>query len=777
MILHIDIETYSEADLTKTGVYRYAEDPSFEILLFGVAVDNNPVVVYDLKKGEEIPEDIIVALQDNTITKWAFNAQFERVCLSRYLWDKGLLTRGTYLDPHGWRCDMVWAGYMGFPMNLKGAGSALQLDEQKMEEGKSLITYFCKPYRATSKNGYTNRNLPSHDPEKWELFKSYNKRDVEVEISIAQKLSAHPVPEKVWEEYWEDQTINDRGILIDIPMVESAINLDKVSKSHLKEEMQSLSGLRNPQSVIQMQQWLKENGVELDSLGKKEIEAELEGIPEPMRSVLLLRQQLAMSAVKKYQAMDTAACSDGRCRGMFRFYGANRSGRFCLAEGTPILVKTAQGEILEKPIEDVLLSDLVYDGNEWVHHEGVVYSGEKDVITWDGITATAEHKVFITEDEKIPLGEAKKKALPLWRGQSQNRPEAVPPEAGHTRTYDILNAGPRNRFTANGRVVSNSGAIVQLQNLFRNSLPDLDSARALVKQGNYEALSLLYDSIPEVLAQCVRTAFIPAPGYKFIVADFSAIEARVLAWLAGEQWVLDVFASGGDIYCETASRMFGVPVVKHGINGELRQKGKQATLSCGYGGGVGALKAMGAIEAGMKEEELGPLVDAWRASNPNIVKLWYAVDRAAKAAIKEKTTINTHGLEFKYRGGMLYITLPSGRHLSYVRPRIGENRYGGESVTYMGTDFTKHWARIETFGGKLVENCVQAISRDILCSALEHLSPYRVVAHVHDECIVEVPPSTTVEEISSLMSIVPEWAPGLVLRADGYECPGYYLKD
>ena len=770
MILHIDIETYSEADLTKTGVYRYAEDPSFEILLFGVAVDDNPVVVYDLKKGEEIPEDIISALQDNTITKWAFNAQFERVCLSRYLWDKGLLTRGTYLDPHGWRCDMVWAGYMGFPMNLKGAGSALQLDEQKMEEGKSLITYFCKPYRATSKNGYTNRNLPSHDPEKWELFKTYNKRDVEVEMAIASKLSAHPVPEKVWEEYWEDQTINDRGILIDIPMVENAINLDKVSKSHLKEEMQSLSGLKNPQSVIQMQQWLKENGVELDSLGKKEIEAELEGIPEPMRSVLLLRQQLAMSAVKKYQAMDTAACSDGRCRGMFQFYGANRSGRF-------------------------------------------------------------------------------------------------------------------------------SGRIIQLQNLFRNSLPDLDSARALVKQGNYEALSILYDSIPEVLAQCVRTAFIPAPGYKFIVSDFSAIEARVLAWLAGEQWVLDVFASGGDIYCETASRMFGVPVVKHGINGDLRQKGKQATLSCGYGGGVGALKAMGAIEAGMKEEELGPLVDAWRASNPNIVKLWYAVDRAAKTAIKEKTTINTHGLEFKYRGGMLYITLPSGRHLSYVRPRIGENRYGGESVTYMGTDFTKHWARIETFGGKLVENClaegtlvitnkglvpieeitpnhliwdgeefvehdgllyqgmkevisvngiqmtpdhkilttegwhrcgvsegltwaysnikvatspcseekkvydilncgprhrfavwngesalivsncVQAISRDILCNALEHLSPYRVVAHVHDECIVEVPPSTTVEEISSLMSIVPEWAPGLVLRADGYECPGYYLKD
>ncbi len=775
--LHIDIETYSEADLPKTGVYRYAEDPSFEVLLFGVAIDDSPVVVYDLKSGDSLPDELLDALQDNSITKWAFNAQFERVCLSRFLWDKGLLKKGSYLAPRGWRCDMVWAGYMGFPMNLKGAGAALNLDEQKMEEGKSLITYFCKPYRQTSKNGYTNRNLPSHDKEKWELFKSYNKRDVEVEISIANKLSAHPVPEEVWEEYWLDQTINDRGILIDIPMVENAIELDRVSKSHLKEEMQSLSGLKNPQSVIQMQQWLKENGVELDSLGKKEIEAELSGIEEPMRSVLLLRQQLAMSAVKKYQAMDTAACSDGRCRGMFRFYGANRSGRFCLGEGTPVLVKTGQGEILEKPIEDVLLSDLVYDGNEWVHHEGVVFSGDKDVITWDGITATAEHMVFISDDEKIPLGEAKKKGIRIWRGHGQKRSMSPPSLLSRMRTYDIINAGPRNRFTANGRVVSNSGAIVQLQNLFRNSLPDLDSARALVKQGNYEALSILYDSIPEVLAQCVRTAFVPRRGYKFIVSDFSAIEARVLAWLAGEQWVLDVFSSGGDIYCETASRMFGVPVVKHGINGDLRQKGKQATLSCGYGGGVGALKAMGAIEAGMKEEELGPLVDAWRSSNPNIVKLWYSVDKAAKTAVKEKTTTHTHGLEFKYQGAMLYIKLPSGRHLSYVKPRIGENRYGGESVTYMGTDFTKHWSRIETFGGKLVENCVQAIARDILCNALKQLSSYRVVAHVHDECIVECPMETTVEEISSLMAVVPSWAPGLVLRADGYECPGYYLKD
>lgn len=648
--LHIDIETFSKAPLPKTGVYRYAEDPSFEVLLFGVAVDEEPVKVYDLKLGEEIPGDILAALQDNTVTKWAFNAQFERVCLSRLLWDMGLLPWGTYLDPRGWRCDMVWAGYMGFPMNLKGAGAALNLDEQKMEEGKSLITYFCKPYRETSINGYTRRNLPEHSMDKWLLFKSYNQRDVEVEIAIAKKLAAHPVPDFIWEEYWMDQTINDRGILVDLPMVEGAIELDSMSKAHLKEEMRTITQLANPQSIPQMQMWLKENGVELDSLGKKELEKELDGVEEPMRTVLLLRQQLAMSAVKKYKAMDTAACSDGRLRGMFQFYGANRSGRY-------------------------------------------------------------------------------------------------------------------------------AGRIVQLQNLFRNSMPDLDEARALVKTSDYDAISALYDSIPEVLAQCVRTAFIPAPGYKFIVSDFSAIEARVIAWLAGEQWRMDAFARGDDIYCASASQMFGVPVEKHGVNGHLRQKGKQAELACGYGGSVGALKAMGAIEMGLTEEELQPLVTAWRTANPNIVKLWWAVDKAVKTAVKEKTTTHTHGLEFKYQGGMLYIKLPSGRHLSYVKPRIGQNRFGGESVTYMGTDFTRHWSRIESYGPKFVENIVQGISRDILCHALEQLRDYRVVAHVHDECIVEVPPSTTVEEISNKMAIVPSWATGLILRADGYECPGYYLKD
>ena len=646
MVLHIDIETFSEAPLPKTGVYRYAEDPSFEILLFGVAVDDEPVTVYDLAQGEEIPQEIIDALLDDSVIKWAFNAQFERICISRYLWDKKLLRSGDYLSPQGWRCDMVWAGYLGFPMNLKGAGEALGLESQKMEEGKSLITYFCKPYRPTSKNNYGDRNLPHHDPEKWTLFKKYNARDVEVEIAIAEKLKHHPVPESVWQEYILDQFINDRGILIDKLMVRNSIGIDEQSKAHLKEEIRNITCLPNPQSVLQMQRWLKENGVELDSLGKKELQSQLSGIEEPMRGVLLLRQQLAMSAVKKYQAMETAACKDGRCRGMFQFYGANRSGR--------------------------------------------------------------------------------------WAGR-----------------------------------------IVQLQNLFRNSLPDLMEARELVKQGNYDALATLYDSVPEVLAQCVRTAFIPREGMKFIVADFSAIEARVIAWLAGEEWRMEAFSQGKDIYCASASQMFSVPVEKHGVNGHLRQKGKIAELALGYGGSVGALTAMGALDMGLEEDELQPLVNAWRQSNPQIVKLWWAVDRAVKTAIKEKTTTQTHGLVFQYSGGMLYITLPSGRQLAYVRPRLGENRFGGESITYMGTDFTSHWSRIESYGPKFVENIVQGISRDILCHAMKCLRDYRIVAHVHDEVIVEASPETTVEEICTLMATVPDWAQGLILRADGYECTAY----
>ena len=648
--LSIDVETYSETDLTKTGVYRYAEDPAFEILLFGVAVDDGPVTVYDLTKKDVIPESILSALQDPQIEKWAFNAMFERVTISRFLWDQHLLPKGQFLSPEGWHCSMIWSAYMGFPMSLAGAGAALGLEQQKMTEGKDLIRYFCVPCKATASNGGRVRNMPSDAPDKWETFVAYNKRDVEVELQIKDRLSAHPVPDSVWREYWNDQTINDRGIAVDLPMVRQAIRLDSLSQQHLSNALQELTNLDNPRSVQQMKDWLASQGMEMDSLGKKVVAEALRTAPEPLRTVLTLRQQLAMSAVKKYTAMEAAACSDGRLRGMFRFYGANRSGRF-------------------------------------------------------------------------------------------------------------------------------SGTIVQLQNLFRNSLPDLVQARSLVSCGDYTALEMLYDSVPEVLAQCVRTAFIPGQDYKFIVADFSAIECRVLAWLAGEQWVLDVFASGGDIYCETASRMFHCKVEKHGLNGDLRQKGKQATLSCGYGGAEGALIAMGALDAGMKEEELGPLVAAWREANPRIVQMWWAVDRAVKTAVKEKTVTRTHGLTFEYRGAMLYITLPSGRQLSYVKPRIGENRFGGESVTYMGMDTTKHWSRIESFAGKWVENIVQAVARDILCHAMEQLSGYRIVAHVHDECIVECPPDTTVQEICDLMATVPSWAPGLILRADGYECPGFYMKD
>lgn len=648
--ISIDIESFSETDLTKTGVYRYAEDPAFEILLFGVSVDDGPVTVYDLTAGEEIPTEILSALQNPEITKWAFNAMFERVGISRYLWDKGLLPKGQFLSPEGWRCSMIWSAYMGFPMSLAGAGAALGLEQQKMTEGKDLIRYFCVPCKATVSNGGRTRNLPSDAPDKWETFVAYNKRDVEVELQVKERLSSHPVPESVWREYWNDQTINDRGIQIDLPMVRNAIRLDALSQQRLTDALQELTNLDNPRSVQQMKDWLASQGMEMDSLGKKVVAEALRTAPEPLRTVLTLRQQLAMSAVKKYTAMENAVCADGRLRGMFRFYGANRSGRF-------------------------------------------------------------------------------------------------------------------------------SGTIVQLQNLFRNSLPDLVQARSLVSRGDYDALEALYDSVPQVLAECVRTAFIPSPGYKMIVADFSAIECRVLAWLAGEQWVLDVFAAGGDIYCETAGRMFHCKVEKHGENGELRQKGKQATLSCGYGGAEGALIAMGALDAGMKEEELGPLVAAWRAANPKIVQMWWAVDRAVKTAVKEKTITRTHGLVFEYRGAMLYITLPSGRQLSYVKPRIGENRFGGESVTYMGMDTTKHWSRIESFAGKWVENIVQAVSRDILCYAMEQLRDYRIVAHVHDECIVEAPQKATVQEICDLMGRVPPWAPGLILRADGYECPGFYMKD
>ena len=659
--LNIDLETFSSVSLQKCGVYKYAQSPDFEILLFGYSIDGGPVTTVDLACGEKIPVEVLDALTDDQVTKWAFNAQFERICLSRYLTNIGVsldpfhdqhplsVASAKYLDPKSWRCTMVWSAYMGLPLSLEGVGAVLGLEKQKLTEGKDLIRYFSIPCKPTKANGGRTRNLPEHAPEKWARYKAYNIRDVETEMQIQKKLSGYPVPEEVWDEYHIDQEINDRGIRIDTTLVRQAIALDGITRSKLTEAMKRLTALDNPNSVVQMKGWLSDNGIEAETLGKKAVAALIGETEGDVSAALSLRLQLAKSSVKKYQAMENAACSDGRCRGMFQFYGANRTGRY-------------------------------------------------------------------------------------------------------------------------------SSKIIQMQNLVRNDMPDLDEARALVRSGNFEALDMLYDDIPGVLSQLIRTAFIPAEGKKFYVADFSAIEARVIAWLAGEQWVLDTFERNGDIYCETASRMFGVPVVKHGINGELRQKGKQATLSCSYGGSVGALKAMGALEMGLKEEELQTLVGAWRQSNPNIVRFWWDVDRATKTVVREHTSYEVRGLKFFYESGMLFVCLPSGRNLAYVKPRLGVNKFGGESVTYEGIGSTKKWERIETFGGKGAENLTQAIARDVLMYAMKTLRNCRIVAHVHDELIIEADPRTSLEEICEQMSRVPPWAEGLVLRADGYICD-YYKKD
>lgn len=643
--LSIDLETFSDIDLAKCGVYRYVESPAFEILLFGGSVNGGDVMVYDLAQSEKISNEILAALTDSSVTKWAFNAAFERVCLSKYLG----LPSGEYLDPTSWRCSMIWSAYMGLPLSLAGTGSVLGLPEQKLKEGKDLIKYFCVPCAATKANGGRTRNLPKHAPEKWVQFKAYNKRDVEVEMSIQDKLRKFPVPEFVWEEYCLDQLINDRGIALDMAVVENAIRFDECSKALLSSKMQELTSLENPNSVQQMKQWLSENGFETDTLGKKAVSELLKTAPPQLVMVLELRQQLAKFSVKKYQAMRNAVCSDGRAHGMFQFYGANRSGR--------------------------------------------------------------------------------------WAGR-----------------------------------------LIQLQNLPQNHIPDLKQARELVKSGNYEAMELLYDDIPDTLSQLIRTAFVPKFGMKYVVSDFSAIEARVLSWFAGEQWRLDVFKSGGDIYCASASQMFRVPVEKHGVNGHLRQKGKIAELALGYGGSVGALKAMGALEMGLSEDELQPLVDMWRSSNPNIVQFWWEVDRYVKDTIRQRRRSDTHGIRFDYQSGMLFITLPSGRRLSYVKPRIGENKFGGESVTYEGVGATKKWERIESYGPKFVENIVQAVSRDILCSAMRTLRNYRICGHVHDELIIECPIDTNVSEICEMMGRTPPWAEGLPLCADGYETE-FYKKD
>lgn len=639
--LSIDIETYSSVNLQKAGVYKYAESPDFDILLFGYSVDGGAVHVIDLACGEKIPAEIVDALSDESVTKWAFNAQFERVCLSNYL--------ETWLSPDSWHCTMVWSATLGLPLSLEGVGAVLGLEKQKLTEGKNLIKYFCVPCAPTKTNGGRTRNLPQHDMEKWEQFKAYNLRDVETEMSIQKKLSRFPVPDSIWDEYHLDQEINDRGIGLDMTLVEQAIAIDSISRKNLTQQIQNLTDLDNPNSVAQMKGWLSDNGLEMDTLGKKAVAETLKTAPKHLADVLSLRQQLAKSSVKKYTAMQTAVCKDSRARGMFQYYGANRTGRF-------------------------------------------------------------------------------------------------------------------------------AGRIIQLQNLPQNHMSDLADARVLVRSGNYDALELLYDDIPDTLSQLIRTAFVPQDGRKFIVADFSAIEARVLAWLAGEKWRMQVFADGKDIYCSSASQMFGVPVEKHGINGHLRQKGKIAELALGYGGSVGALKSMGALEMGLTEEELQPLVNAWRNANPMITAMWWDIDRAVKTTVREHIPTEVAGLKFTYESGFLFMKLPSGRRLAYVKPRMGINQFGSESVTYEGVGATKKWERLESYGPKFCENAIQAIARDILMYAMQTLRNCSIVAHVHDELIIEADRRMSLSAVCEQMGRTPHWAKGLLLRADGYECD-FYKKD
>ena len=643
--LSIDLETYSDQPLAKTGVYRYVESPDFEILLFAYSVDGGSVQQIDLACGEKIPSEILAALEDETVTKWAFNANFERICLSRFL---GYPT-GDYLEPDSWKCSMVWAAYMGLPLSLEGVGAVLGLEKQKLTEGKDLIKYFCQPCAPTKSNGQRTRNLPEHAADKWLAFKRYNIRDVETEMSIQARLSKYPVPDSVWKEYHLDQEINDRGVGLDMELVRQAIQMDGRSRSELTQAMKELTSLDNPNSVQQMKQWLADNGAETDTLGKKAVAELLKTAPPQLQKVLTLRQQLAKSSVKKYQAMETAVCADGRARGMFQFYGANRTGR--------------------------------------------------------------------------------------WAGR-----------------------------------------IIQMQNLPQNHLDDLSEARGLVRVGDFDALEMLYEDVPDTLSQLIRTAFVPQENRKFIVADFSAIEARVIAWFAGEKWRQDVFAEGKDIYCASASQMFGVPVEKHGVNGHLRQKGKIAELALGYGGSVGALKAMGALEMGLQEDELSALVSAWRQANPKIVQFWWAVDRAVMDAVTRKTTTKTHGIIFSARNGMLFITLPSGRSLAYVKPKIGENRFGGDCITYEGVGGTKKWERLDSYGPKFVENIVQATSRDILCYAMQTLRYCSIVMHIHDEVVIEADRRMSLQAVCDQMGRTPPWAKGLQLRADGYETD-FYKKD
>ena len=656
-MITIDIETKSDKDISKCGVYAYTDTPYFDILLFAYSIDEQPVQVVDMANGEEIPENVLVALVDENVIKRAFNVNFERVCLSKYLrknypqyfqsYSIDEDTVGDFLNPESWHCSMIHARTLGLLLSLAEVGKVLGIEQQKMTEGKALVKFFCVPYDTV--DGVPQFHNPKDYPDKWEIFKAYNKRDVGAELEIDRRLSRFPVPDFLWKEFYLDQEINDRGILVDMQLADKAIGLDAEAKEELTAEMKRLTGVENPNSVYQLLDWLETQGYKSDSLGKTQVLELIKTAKEPVKSVLQMRLQLSKSSVKKYTAMKNTACSDNRARGMFSFYGASRTGR--------------------------------------------------------------------------------------WAGRN-----------------------------------------VQLQNLPQNHLPDLTEARELVKYSSFEDIQMLYDDVPDTLSQLIRTAFIPTHGMKFIVADFSAIEARVIAWLAGEEWRMKAFANGEDIYCASASKMFGVPVVKHGENGHLRQKGKISELACGFGGSVGAMKAMGADSLGLSDTELKQIVTDWREASPHITELWWAVDRAVKKAVKEKTATKTHGLLFSYEAGFLFIRLPSGRRLAYAKPYIGKNKFGGESVTYMGINAQKKWDRLESYGPKFVENCVQGIARDLLMYSMQTLSQYFIVGHIHDEMIIECPKDTKLDEICQQMARTPDWAKGLLLRADGYEC-SFYKKD
>ena len=647
--LFIDIETYSDIDLSKCGVYRYVQSLNFEILLFAYSIDKGTVNVVNIKENEEIPEEVIKALIDNSVKKYAYNAAFERICLSKHLG----YPIGHYLSPDSWYCDMVHAATLGLPLSLENVGIVLGLEKQKLTIGKSLIKYFCVPCNPTKTNGYRTRNLPHHDREKWNEFIEYNKRDVETEIEIHNRLSKFPVLKQEWDNYHLDQRINDYGIMIDMDFVNHAIKCDEENQEANIEKAKLITGVDNPNSPKQLKEWLVEQGmIGVDSLSKADVQRLLKDATGNVEEILKLRQDIAKSSVKKYQAMQNVVGKDGRCRGLIQYYGANRTGRF-------------------------------------------------------------------------------------------------------------------------------AGRLIQVQNLPQNHLNDLEEARELIRNEDLDTTMARFGAISTVLSELIRTAFIPKPGYRFIVSDFSAIEARVLAWLAGEEWRLELFEKGGDIYCQSASKMFGVPVEKNGINGELRQKGKVAELACGYGGSVGALKAFGAVAMGIKESELKPMIDKWRDSNPNIVNLWWKIDRVAKYVIKNRAMYECYGLTFSYEKGIMFIKLPSGRRLAYCKPRIGVNAFGSECITYEGIGTGKKWERIESYGPKLVENIVQAIARDILVESMQrlHKNGYKITMHIHDEVVLEVQDDvSTVEEVCRIMAITPEWAKDLPLNADGYECK-FYKKE